>query len=252
MKHSKSIIDVDNWDEPIRECKAALDVDPENNELRGWLYILAELKKLDQREYSPKNIRRGKRDMKSPSAPVRLRTIIGKKQLEFAEMCGIKYETYRAIERKTKQEDPPPDAISAQNAELIALATGVCPRALKVNRLVCADGKTGYDYFIWQTYQIAIQNQHEKLEAQWLALFQDALTDTIRFDEDADRNGSFLKVVRLALLIDQFREIYVEPSKKRQQQRLTDALWSSTNNKIAKAAIGRSLHIKKILNQNLL
>lgn len=43
----------------------------------------------------------------------------------------------------------PPNALSVQNAELIALATGVCPHALLENRLVCADGITEYRRYAW-------------------------------------------------------------------------------------------------------
>jgi len=248
MKYPRTIYDVVDWDEAIRDARTELESDPENYLLQGHLHMLYLHKKQEEQEYSPKNSRRVRRGLNSRSAPARLRAIIGKNLVEFSHLCGIKYETYRAIERETKKKPLPPKAISAQNAELIALATGVCPRALMENRLVCADGKTEYDYYIWYTYSQTVQHEHKKLESEWLSLFGEAIKGAIGYDKGDHDNGSFLRVVRLALLIDQFQDIYVKPSAKGKQKRLVSSLLQTTNTGIAKAAIEQSVRIRKLLN----
>lgn len=252
MTRARSIFDVEDWDETIREAKAFLDADPENHVARSYLLMLHEQKKQEKKEYSPKNSRRARRDLNSHSASARLRATIGKNLVEFAQMCGIRYETYRAIERDTKKNPLPPNAISAQNAELIALATGVCPLALMENRLVCTDGKTEYDYYNWYTYAQTVQYEHKKLESEWLRLFGEAIKGAICYDKDDHDNGSFLRVVRLALLIDQFQDIYAKPNAKAKQKRLVSSLLQTTNTGIAKAAIEQSVRIRKLLNRKWL
>ncbi len=249
MARARSIFDVDDWDEAMREAKAVLDADPENHTIRGYLLMLHEQKKREKQEDSPKNRRKARRDANSPSAPVRLRTIIDKSLVEFSQLCGIKYETYRAIERDTKKSPLPPNAISRQNAELIALATGVCPKALMENRLVCADGKTEYDYYVWLAFSGAIQREHKKLQSKWLNLFQGTVEKAIRYDEDEYDNNSFLRVVRLALLIDEFQDIYDKPTEKGKRRRLVSSLLESTSNEIAKAAIERSTDISDLISR---
>lgn len=246
MAQARKIFDVDDWDEAIWEAKATLDADPENHLMRGYLLMLDKQKKKEKEDYSPKNKRKGRRDLNSPSAAVQLRSIVDKTLVEFSELCGIKYETYRAIERETKKSPMPPNAISRQNAELIALATGVCPQALMENRLVCADGKTEYDQYIWYTYAVAIHREHAKLEGEWLNLFVGAVKQTIRIDKDNHYNNSFLRVVRLALLIDEFQDIYDKPTERGKRRRLVSALLESTKSRIAKAAIERAAKIRKM------
>jgi len=241
------ILDIKSWEEEFLECHEAIRADPENTDLTGWLYILKALKQAEERESTAKKSRKHRGDPNSPSAPVRLRVIIDKTLVEFSELCGIKYETYRAIERETKKIPLPDDAISRRSAELIALATGVCPKALMENRLVCADGKTAYDCSIWYAYSNMVQYQHQKLESDWLRLFREAIEETIRFDKDEHDNGSFHRVVRLALLIDEFRDIYTRPKDKGKRERLVSALLKSTNSDNAKAAIERAAKIRKLV-----
>lgn len=247
MKFPGNILDIDNIDELIDEFRIAAKNDPNDFRVCGYLDMLLEMKKQDALEYSPKNPRRRKSLFNSPSAPARLRTLIGMDLVQFSQMCGIKYETYRAIERDTKKDAPPPNAIKDYQAELIALATGVCPNALMENRLVCADGETEYDYFIWLNYSLAIQHQHQQLELEWLNLFMESIREAIRFNPDDHLNGSFLKVVRLALQIDQFQEIYIRPTARGKPKRLISVILETTNGDIAQGAIKHSMRIKKML-----
>lgn len=251
MKRTRSIFDVEDYDEAIREAKIALDSDPESYVMRWYFNMLIKQKREEKKEYSPKNPRRRRSNINSPSAPARLRAMTDKSLVEFSQLCGIKYETYRAIERDTKKRPVPPNAISRQNAELIALATGVCPRALMENRLVCTDGKTEYDYYIWRTFSEAIQCEHKKLQSKWLNLFQGAVEKAIRYDDEEYDNNSFLRVVRLALLIDEFQDIYDKPTEKGKRRKLVSALLESTNNDIAKAAIERSADIRELASRRV-
>ena len=246
MKQTRSIFDVDDWDEAIREAKAALDADPENYTVRAYLLMLHEMKKQEEREYSAKNTRKRRGDPNSPSAPARIRAITGKNLVEFARLCGIKYETYRAIERDTKKRPLPPNAISRQNAELIALATGVCPKALLENRLISADGKTGYDYYIWFAYSQATQHEHARLESDWLGLFEGAIKEALRYDKNEPDNGSFFRVVGLAQLLDEILDVYDRPTGTVKRKRLIGSMLESVRRDIAKAAIQRSADIRKL------
>ena len=154
--------------------------------------------------YSPKAPRSPHRHMDSPSALVRLRSIVRQKQLDFAAMCGIPYNTYRACERDSKKPDRRLKALSPDQAGRIALVTGVSREALLRNELLWMDGKTPYSFPLWLEYHELYNRNRQEIQDKWFNLLKDAMVHACAIGEDLPAPSALSWYMRLASDLDKF------------------------------------------------
>jgi transcriptional regulator with XRE-family HTH domain len=204
--------------------------------------------KVMKKPYSPKNPRRGRPTNLVHSAPAQLRELTGLTQDQFAALCGINRETYRSIERKMNTEVQGEPWISDYHAEQIALVTGVDADALRLNRLICLDGRTPYKRKDWQAYRAALREGHQRLTAYILNEIKVRMLHVVDIAEDLPATGPLLWYTSLAIELDRFfkdrKALLFRNSK--ELPPLISRMCEWARNEVAREAVGRTVAADKL------
>ena len=156
-----------------------------------------------QHSYSHSNPRR--RDDSLPfSAPARLRKISGMTIRNFAALCGIKYDTFRGIEKRMNipaSEIGGRTPITRYNAELISLVAGADVEALMKNQLLFWKDQAHYTEKHWTEYQTALARVEQQVGVKMVEPFRSWIDDLFSAP-GVPEAGQFLWRSALAVELD--------------------------------------------------